>query len=90
MVKLPTREQMLEARVADLAGYVLSTRCHDGCERPALLRLRTLINRYGRLQLRAVLKQLRCSRCKRPPARVEIADHIVDGELATFHLEVVP
>ena len=83
----------MEARGAEL-GRVRALRlvgCHPGCDRPApLLRLRELGRRYGQLQLRAVLKQLRCTHCKRPTATVEIADHIVDNELSTFRIRLLP
>jgi hypothetical protein len=84
------REEMLDASVAQLADCVLSMRCHPGCERPGHLPLRQLVDRYGRLQLRMLLKQLRCSGCKRPPAQVDIADHIVDGQFSTFRVNLLP
>jgi hypothetical protein len=85
-----SRDEFLEARVATLADLVLSTGCHPGCGYQALLPLRGLIARCGRLQLRAALSQLRCSRCKRRPARVTLLDHVVDGQLATFRIELLP
>jgi hypothetical protein len=33
---------------------------------------------HGRLQLQAVVKRLKCSRCKQPPARVAVVDYVID------------
>src|SRR5688572_27995879 len=69
-----TREEFLDARVGKLQEYVLSLRCYDGCERPGTVSLQLLAASYGhQLQLRAVLRQLRCSACRRAPAHVAIA-----------------
>ena len=55
-----------------------------------MLRLGALARSNDPLQLRAVLGRLRCARCKRRPARVVIMDHVADGAVPTWRVELVP
>jgi len=84
------RDQLLETRVRELGAYVLSLRCHPGCEWPGHLPLGPLVARQGGLQLRALLSKLRCSRCKRRPAAVTLLDHITDGQPPSLRVQVLP
>jgi hypothetical protein len=77
-------------RLRDLRDCVLSLGCHPGCERPVMLRLGAIARSSDRLQLRAIIGRLRCSRCKRRPARVVIMDHVADGALPTWRVELMP
>lgn len=84
------RDEWLEARVGELADYALSLRCHTGCERLGLLPLSTIAQRYGHLQLRAARAQLKCVGCKRPPAQITLLDHVFDGQLPSFRVQLLP
>jgi hypothetical protein len=84
------RDQLLETRIRELGAYVLSIRCPPGCERPSQLELSGLVAQAGHLQLRAVLSKLRCTHCKRRPAAVTLLDHIIDGELPTLRVHLLP
>jgi hypothetical protein len=87
---VPSRTELLEARVATLSHLVLSLTCYEGCEFRTLLPLHTIQRSHGHLQLQAVVKRLKCSRCKRPPARATVVDHVVDDLIPTFRVEIMP
>jgi hypothetical protein len=76
-----TPDAFMETPIGKLQRCVLAIMCFDGCERLASCSLKRLATRYGsRLQLRAVLRRLRCSGCGRPPARVATSDADRGGE----------
>jgi hypothetical protein len=82
-----TSEGFIEARLGDLASYALLLRCYDGCERPGACSLQLMAAKHGRrTQLRAIIRRLRCSGCKRPPATVAITDGGVDDKLPTWRV----
>ena len=89
-----TREAILETPIGQLQECVLQLACFEGCERPATCALKPLAMRYGqRIQLRSVIRRLRCSGCRRPPAAVAISDSARTGPakgFATWRIELIP
>lgn len=86
-----TREQLLESPLVALYGCSISTTCFDGCTRVATIALRPLADKYGRShQLRNILRRLRCSGCRRPPAQVAIYDHPSEEQAPTWRVALVP
>jgi hypothetical protein len=82
------RDAFLEAPIGKLQDCVLAVRCFEGCERPAACSLRRVTIRCGpRIQLRLVIRRLRCSGCRRPPAGVAITDAANGG--ATWRVELM-
>jgi hypothetical protein len=68
-----SREQLLAARLVDLAGLWLSLTC--SCGQTVAHPFRTLARRYGGKRLADVLPRLQCDHCKRGPARVSVVNY---------------
>lgn len=82
-----TPEAFVEAPLGELANYELMLRCYDGCERLGACSLQLMASRHGRrTQLRSIIRRLRCSGCKRPPATVAITDGGINDKLQTWRV----
>jgi hypothetical protein len=81
-------DALMETPIGELIDCVLAVRCFEGCERPASCSLESVATRCGpEIQLRVVIRRLRCSGCRRPPARVAISDAAHGG--ATWRVELM-
>jgi hypothetical protein len=86
-----SRDQLMETPIGRLDGCALALRCYDGCTRTAFVSMPLLAARHGqRLQLRHIIGRLRCRGCHRPPAAVTILDHVIDEEIPTWRVELLP
>jgi hypothetical protein len=82
-----TPAEFVEAPLGKIENYALMLTCYEGCERLGSCSLQLMAAKLGRrAQLRAVLRRLRCSGCKRPPATVAITDGGLNDKLPTWRV----
>jgi hypothetical protein len=82
-----TTEAFVEAPLGELANYELMLSCYDGCERLGACSLQLMAAKHGRrTQLRSIIRRLRCSGCKRPPATIAITDSGINDKLPTWRV----